>query len=303
MTPRLAVIVPATDDPPSLARCLASIEAARAPTDELIVVSRAPRRGASSARNEGATASGAEILVFVDSDVEVHADALTLIRSRFAADPRLVAVFGSYDDEPAARDVVSTFRNLLHHHVHQESAGPVDSFWSGLGAVRRSSFDAVGGFHELAGVEDIELGARLSATGGAIELDAAIQGKHLKRWTLPRMVHTDLFLRGVPWTQLALEGRATRRGFNLGWRHRLSAAASLLAVDRLVRRRLVASATALAALCALNLRFYRLLASRGWRYLLGGIAVHVIHHLTSALAVPLGILLKPRVLAGLVRPR
>jgi glycosyltransferase involved in cell wall biosynthesis len=303
MTPRLAVIVPATDDTPSLSRCRASIEASRAPTDELIVVRRAPRRGASSARNEGAKASSAEILVFVDSDVEVHSDALTLIRARFAADPDLVAVFGCYDDEPAAQDVVSTFRNLLHHHVHQESAGPIESFWAGLGAVRRGSFHGVGGFHDLRGVEDVELGARLSRAGGAIELDAAIKGKHLKRWTLPRMVHTDLFLRGIPWTQLALEGRAPRRGLNLGWRHRLSAAASLLLIDRLLRRRVVASATALAALCALNVRFYRLLASRGWRYLFGGIAIHVVHHLTSVLALVLGVLLKPRVLAGLVRPR
>ena len=301
MTPRLAVIVPATDDPPTLPRCRASLEAALTPADELVVVRRAPREGPSRARNEGVDASRAEILVFVDADVEVHADALGLIRARFAADPDLDAVFGSYDDEPAARDVVSTFRNLLHHHVHHESAGPVDSFWAGLGAVRRGAFEATGGFRDLAGVEDVELGTRLLGAGARIELDPAIQGKHLKRWTLPSMVRADLLNRGIPWTQLALEGRATRRGLNLGWRHRLSAGASVVLVDRLLRRRTAEAAAALAALCALNIRFYRLLAVRGPRYLVGGIAVHVVHHLTSALALVVGVLTKPSALVRLTR--
>ena len=301
--PRLAVIVPATDDPPTLPRTRASLEAALAPADELVVVSHAQRPGPSGARNEGASATSAEILVFVDSDVEIHPDALDRIRARFAGDPDLDAIFGSYDDEPAAGDVVSTFRNLLHHHVHQESVGPVESFWAGLGAVRRGSFDAAGGFRELRGVEDIELGTRLARAGATIELDGAILGKHLKRWTLRSMVRTDLFVRGIPWAQLALEGRATRSGLNRGWRHRLSAAASVVIVDRLVRRRLAAAGAALVALCVLNLRFYRLLAARGPRYLAGGIPLHVIHHLISGVALVLGVLLKPRALAGLVRSR
>lgn len=231
MAPRLAAIVPATDDPPTLPRCRAALEAALAPSDELVVVDSAPRRGAAIARNVGAAEADAEILVFVDTDVEVHSGAAGAIRRRFDADPGLVAVFGCYADSPAESDVVSTFRNLLHHHVHREAVGTVDSFWTGLGAVRRSAFDAVGGFHELPTLEDIELGARLLAMG-RIEVDDAIQGKHLKRWTVRSMVETDLFGRGVPWVRLALEGRATRRGVNLGWRHRLSAAVSLVAAVR-----------------------------------------------------------------------
>jgi GT2 family glycosyltransferase len=301
--PRLAVIVPATDHPPSLPRCRTALEVARAPTDEVVVVERAPLPGAGCARNEGARATAAEILVFVDGDVEVCADALSSIRDRFAADPGLAAVFGCYDDDPAERDVVSTFRNLLHHHVHQEATGPIDSFWAGLGAVRRSAFDAVGGFDQFTGVEDIELGGRLSAVGGRIELDVAIQGKHLKGWTLGSMIYADLFLRGVPWMQLALEGRAPRRALNLGWRHRLSAAASLLVVHRLLHRRVASSVAAVTALCLLNRRFYGLLAARGPRYLVGGIVLHVIHHLTSGLAVLLAVLMKPGVLAGLARTR
>jgi hypothetical protein len=42
-------------------------------------------------------------------------------------------------------------------------------------------------------------------------------------------------------------------------------------------------------LCTLNRSFYRVLAGRGRRYLVTGIALHVIHHLTSALALVVGV--------------
>src|SRR5579884_1918903 len=219
--PAVSVIVPANGRLPTLERCLSAINSARTADDELIVVDAAGSSPA-GARNDGADAASHAILVFVDSDVEVRPNALSLIRQRFAADPALAAVFGSYDDEPHEQDVVSTFRNLLHHYVHQGAAGTVDSFWTGLGAVRRSAFAEAGGFDTgfaWPSVEDIEFGARLRATG-RIQLDPAIQGKHLKRWTLARMVQTDLVKRGIPWTRLALRGRATRSELNLAWPHR-----------------------------------------------------------------------------------
>ena len=40
---------------------------------------------------------------------------------------------------PPRRGAVSRFRNLLHHHVHASSPGPAETFWAGLGAVRREA--------------------------------------------------------------------------------------------------------------------------------------------------------------------
>jgi hypothetical protein len=288
----MSVIVAATGAPPSLPRCLAAINTAIGLHDELIVIRDAPRPGPASGRNHGARDASGAVLVFVDADVEIRPDALARIRRRFAADSELAAVFGSYDDSPEERDVVSTFRNLLHHYVHQGARGKVNSFWAGLGAVRRSSFEHVGGFDTRiarASVEDIELGARLAASPGRIELDPDNQGKHLKHWTLPAMVRTDLRQRGIPWTRLAVQGRATRCSLNLAWRHRLSAATSVLILLSLTRRQATAATASFGLLCTLNRRFYRLLAVRGHRYLFAGIALHVIHHLTSALALVVGV--------------
>src|SRR5262249_15545021 len=171
----LSVIIPATDSPAMLDATIAAAERASMPPDEVIVVRGAATPGPAAARNDGARQAGGDILVFVDADVEVHSDAFERIRAAFAGDPSLAAVFGSYDDAPREQALVSSFRNLLHHHVHTSSAGPATTFWAGLGAVRRDAFFAVDGFDEhryrVPSIEDIDLGARLHAAGYRIVLD------------------------------------------------------------------------------------------------------------------------------------
>jgi Glycosyl transferase family 2 len=290
---RLSAIIPATDAPTTLERCIAAIHAADQPPEEIHVVDDPSVGGASGARNAGADRATGDILVFVDADVEVHRDAFSRIRSAFEAGDDVVAVFGSYDDDPGGKSLVSDFRNLLHHHVHQCGRGVASTFWAGLGAIRRDAFVSAGGFDERrfpnASVEDIELGIRLSSNGARILLDPGIQGRHLKRWTLGGMVRTDLFRRGVPWVQLLLETRTGSRALNLGWRHRISVVASMLLVGSVTARRPKPAVGAGLTLLALNHSFYVLLAQRrGWRQAAAGPPLHVLHHIVSAAAVPLG---------------
>ncbi len=293
LLPRLSVIVPATDGPPTLDRCLSALSPLLEGGDELIVVREPPGAGPAEARNQGAEEAHGDVLVFVDADVEVHADSLDLIRRRFADDAGLAAVFGSYDDTPAAPGAVSNFRNLLHHHVHSSSAGRAQTFWAGLGAVRRHAFLEAGGFgagrYPRPSVEDIELGLRLSGAGAAIELDPRIRGCHLKRWTLARMVSTDFTDRGIPWTRLLIDRREAPAVLNLGWRHRASSVAALAGAASVGLRRPVAAGVALAALLGLNAAFYRLLVRRrGAPEAALGIGLHVVHHLTAIASVPAG---------------
>lgn len=291
---KLSVVVPATNDPPTLARCLAAIGEAHEPPEELIVAREPPGAGPAEARNLGAAGASGDVLVFVDADVAVHADAVRRIRGAFAADPGLTAVFGSYDDDPPAPGAVSGFRNLLHHHVHQSSAGPAGTFWAGLGAVRRDAFAVAGGFdsarYPRPSVEDVELGIRLVEAGGRIVLDPELQGTHLKVWTLAEMVRTDFARRGVPWVELVLEGRSPRNALNLGARHRASAAVSVILAGALVARRPRAAALATLALVVLNRDLYRLVASRrGSLEAAASVGLHAVHHLAAAAAVPAGV--------------
>lgn len=290
----LTVVVPATNEPETLERCVAAIRNAEDPPDELIVIDRPPNAGPAKARNIGTKRATQEVIVFVDADVEVAPDAFGRIREAFADMPDLTAVFGSYDDSPADPGLVSSFRNLLHHHVHQQGSRAATTFWAGLGAVRRNDFLSVGGFDEWRfphpSVEDIELGMRLVARGGRIALDPDLQGKHLKHWTLNGMVRTDLYRRGVPWVRLLLASRSTQPALNLAWRHRVSALASIALVTALAAGRPRLAGPPLLLLLALNRHFYALvLRKRGLRAAAVAVPLHIIHHLTSAAAVPLGL--------------
>jgi len=297
----LSLVVPATDRPPTLGRCLAAVARAQDGPDEVIVIDEPAGSGPAQARNEGARRARGDVLCFVDADVEVHPDAFARMRAALAADPSLDALFGAYDDRPEEPGTVSAFRNLLHHHVHWEGRGPATTFWAGLGAVRREPFFDAGGFdverHPYA-IEDIDLGMRMAASGRRIVLDPEIQGTHLKAWTLRSMVLTDFARRGAPWVALLLRQRANGsagRALNLGWRHRASALLSLAAATSVPTRRPRLGAAALAGLLALNRPFYLLLARRrGGAEAVMGVGLHVVHHLTGVAALPAGVVLHLR---------
>lgn len=301
----LSVVVPATDRPPTLPACLAAIGRA-AGDDEVIVVDGPPGLSACAARNTGARRATGDVLVFVDSDVVIHPDALDRVKAAFAARPELTAVFGSYDDAPSAGGTVAAFRNLLHHHVHQGASGPAETFWSGLGAVRRDAFRAAGGFDAARfphpSVEDIDLGVRLTANGAHILLDPTIQGTHLKAWTLRNMLFTDFARRGVPWVALQLRSGRVSTALNLGWRHRLSAAACTLGTLAVLARRPGAAAASVLVLLGLNHDFYTLLARRrGPGEAVLGVGLHALHHLAAVASVPAGILVHARERRSAVR--
>jgi GT2 family glycosyltransferase len=275
---------------------LAALEASEYPPDELVVQREPAHSGPAAARNLGAAATTADVLVFVDSDVEIHPDALARIRERFAGDPGLAAVFGAYDDEPADPGLTSRYRNLLHHHVHAGAAGEAETFWAGLGAVRRGAFEAAGGFDAERftepSVEDIELGMRLRRQGARIVLDPGIRGRHLKAWTPRTMVATDFGRRGVPWARLLLRDGGDSTALNLGWRRRASVAATVALLGSLLMRRSRLAAAALIANLFLDRDLYALLARRGGlRLLLAGIGLHQLHQLSAAASVPVAVAL------------
>jgi len=271
------------------------LRSARDGPDEIIVVEDPEIGGPAAARNEGARRASGDVLVFVDADVVVHTDAFSRIRELFERDSGLTAAFGSYDDGLSTNGRVATFRNVLHHHVHNSKPGVADTFWSGLGAIRRRDFLDCGGFDPerfpYASVEDIDLGMRLKARGARIVLNPRIQGTHLKDWHLREMVHTDFSRRAVPWVGLLTQRRgAPRSTLNLGWRHRASAGCAVLGLGALIFRRPAVFAASSVSLLSLNGSFYTLVARRyGLRTTAAAIILHVIHHLISVAGVPVGI--------------
>ena len=154
--PAVAVVVPAGGGAPAWERCARSLARLDpAPRDIIVVVDGPDDRvaagaadigatviglrepnGPAVARNLGARAADADILLFIDADIEVPADLVARVAGLFAERPAMTAVIGSYDDAPGDPGFLSQYRNLLHHYVHQHGREDASTFWAGCGAVR-----------------------------------------------------------------------------------------------------------------------------------------------------------------------
>ncbi len=253
-------------------------------------------RGPAFARNLGAQDARGRILAFVDVDVCVHEDALGRMLSVLDGQEEVGAVFGSYDDAPPDPGFPSQYRNLYHRWVHLRGAGDAETFWAGCGAVRAGVFADVGGFDDRRfprpQIEDIELGYRIREAGWRILLDPAIQGTHLKRWTVAGMVRTDLLDRGVPWMRLLLaDPRPDALNVNRGERLRVALvglSVVCLAAGAVSARMgwLVAAAALLGVNVASNAGLYRWLAHRrgGW-FALRAVPFNLLYYGIAGLSV------------------
>lgn len=310
---RISIIVPVYNDSANLAACLAALHESATPDSEIIVVDDAStdqsaavaekagvrvvslreNGGPGRARNSAAATARGQILFFVDSDVAVAHDAVGRVLAEFERHPELTALFGSYDATPRATGVISQYRNLLHHFVHQEGNPEASTFWAGCGAIRRAVFSELGGFDEGSfgrAIEDIELGYRLHRRGYRIRLDKALLGTHLKKWTLTSLVKTDICIRAVPWARLIMERKVAPNDLNLKTGQRASAALVMLALAFLslapVRPSLLAlAAAALLVVVGLNWKLYAFfLKCRGLCFTGAAIPLHLLYYLYSSLS-------------------
>ena len=287
--PSVAVVVPAHQAVGQLGLCLDGLLAAGFAKDEILVVDDGSRDGTGAvasaagirvlrndtaqrparARNAGVAATQSDIVVFVDADVVLHPGASDRIRAFFRDEPGYGALIGSYDSAPASPRWVSRYRNLLHHYVHQNSNTEASTFWTGIGAVQRAAYESAGGLDPAwENIEDVELGLRLVEQGHRIRLDPALQGTHLKDWTLQSMWRTDWKGRAVPWSRLLRERRTQTGDLNLSLGHQISGAAiaafaGLILLTPLLPFLVWPALAAFAVFVASNARFLRFLAQVG----------------------------------------
>src|SRR5690606_17440637 len=119
--PDISVVIPVHNGEVYLSMCLHALKASFHTEFETIVVDDGSRDGSAAlakgfgvkvlelgrnygpaaARNEGAAAAVAPIVLFLDADVLVRGDTITRILDTFSRNPEIAAVFGSYDTEPS----------------------------------------------------------------------------------------------------------------------------------------------------------------------------------------------------------
>jgi glycosyltransferase involved in cell wall biosynthesis len=243
----VSVIVPVYNGGWCLPQCLAGIRRSsfsryelivvdNGSTDDSVAIARAHGAvvlhcpgpsGPGAARNVAVQHAGGELLLFIDADVVVHQDTLARVAAHFHDNADLAAIFGSYDDNPAAPNFLSQYKNLLHHFVHQHGNSHASTFWAGCGAIRKSIFQKVGGFdhskYPAPSIEDIELGDRMHRRGYRILLDKHLQAQHLKEWRLRSLLRADILYRAIPWAKLILERQGLVNDLNLKASQRISA--------------------------------------------------------------------------------
>ena len=250
--------------------------------------------GPAHARNRGSEVARGSILIFVDADVVLAPGALRLVARIFQEQPGLAAVFGSYDACPKAKGLISQYRNLLHHFVHQNGNPAASTFWAGCGAIRRSVFEQINGFDEKRfprpSIEDIELGYRLRQSGYRILLEKRLQGTHLKQWNLYSLIRTDITCRAMPWSRLILETKKLPNDLNLKLGDRFSfalvaLACALLAFGVVHPELLAGSAAALLGVGVLNRSLYLFFfRQHGTLFAAASISLHLLYYLYSGLS-------------------
>ncbi len=309
----VSVIIPVFNGGSAFIKCLDSVLCCTPPPLEIIVVADGEsdgswryaiskgfrpllledRGGPAQARNEGARIARGDILLFLDADVIVKPDIMYRVADFFAGNLLYAAVIGSYDDCPTEPDIVSQYRNLLHHFVHQHSLEAARTFWGACGAIKRADFLAVGGFdhrYRTASIEDIELGYRLVKGGYRIRLAKDLQITHQKRWGLLNMIHTDIYKRALPWSALLLKNAVLPDDLNLSFSARMSfLAASLLFISPFLwlfsTSMVFLSLACSGVLLVVNRRFYMFLArKRGTLFLCRILPLHWLYFVYSGLS-------------------
>lgn len=309
----ITIVIPVYNGGESFRQCLMSIKRSLRLPREVIVVSdgdtdgswqvaesfgakvlRLPSSGGPArARNLGAREAQSDIIFFVDADVMLHPNTIGLVEQEFQQSPNLAALIGSYDDAPGAKNFLSQYKNLFHHYTHQISSEEASTFWGACGAVRRSTFQAIGGFDERYRkpcIEDIELGYRLKQAGYSIRLCKDIQVKHLKRWESRSLLQAEIFYRAIPWSKLLLRNRQFETNLNLSYANRISVVlvfcliASIL-VGSLLPWASAASVGLIMGLLVINADVYRFFyQKRGLWFMLSVIPWHWLYFLYSGAA-------------------
>jgi glycosyltransferase involved in cell wall biosynthesis len=327
-TLRLSVVVSVRDSGSTLGEALAAIRASDLPRDsyEIIVVDDASTDGSVAiaaryadtvvrlsgrcsgpayARNRGVELARGAIVAFVDGDVVVRQDTLSLMLATLVERPDIDAVSASHADDSGAPNFVSQYWNLILRFGEQRHSARCAQFAPGCGAVRRKAFLSVGMYDEwrfaTACLENVELGERLLGKGHGVLLSSELKVTHLKQWDL-----------GSVCREVWFRSRVLAR--SLGY-SRMSAAApsevvftlsrALTPAIALLTTLMLAAAfvpsphaaakggAALAALLLTNLPVHRFYASaRGFGFALLSAPLHIFVQIVAAVALCAGWILR-----------
>ena len=218
--PYLSIIIPAYNASTHLSRLLLSIKKSTFKNFEVIVgddssneqylvdkgikiVRLTRNKGPAAARNVAAKRAKGEVLVFLESDVQVYPDTLKKIAEKFKEDHDLTAVTGVWDKHQKTANFFPQFKALRDWSYwtnERDRDGYYYLFSTRIAAIRREVFLRLGGFNEaFRQMEDVELTYRIAKRYAIIFApDVRVHHEFEDFWPVAR----KYFWRSFYWTKL-----------------------------------------------------------------------------------------------------
>ena len=187
----------------------ATADVASGLADHVLVMER--NSGPSIARNEGARRANGDVLLFIDSDVELLPDALSRVISTLEENPGSAGVAGNLSTDSVAENFIGDYKNLYMHFAFMDNARSTGAPYTSIAAVRREVFDEIGGFVDVLPNEDRIFDIDLARGGHTMLFDTDIQVRHHRGYGWWEFIRVEA-KRAKNIVQLHLETRLLNRG-------------------------------------------------------------------------------------------
>lgn len=213
---KISVIIPAHNAQRTIKETLRSIYASEFKDYEVIVVDDASTdrtidivkefncrliksegyKNRSLARNTGIKESKGEILVFIDSDVVVNKDSLTLIWKAFEDNPEISGLTGIVSKYTPYDNFLTQYKNLYINYIFKRMPCEIEFLYGGICVLKREDIYRHNLFfdQDIARANDTELGARMGQIGLKILLIKNLEVTHLKIYNPVSFLKNEFFM-------------------------------------------------------------------------------------------------------------
>lgn len=223
LNPEISVIIPVYNGENTISSCINAVQSSTFTDYEIILVDDGStdktielvckssevnllsqnHQGPAAARNFGAKKAKGKILFFLDADVLLLPDALSICKEAFS-NPEIKILNGIYHKIPANPSFITEYKSLFEYYwftIHPERQA-YKSFMGRCAGIYKSVFEEVGGYntgYKTASVEQEELGFRLSQKY-KIYIEPRMQGRHY--FPSFRKLIVTYYTRTIDWIKL-----------------------------------------------------------------------------------------------------
>jgi GT2 family glycosyltransferase len=226
----ISIVIPNYNNSDTIGTCLEAIHSSGHEGVEVVVVDDGSRdgstevirrfpcrlielhenRGASCARNRGASASRGDFIFFTDADCIADRNTLSAIRTALPRVGPDTVMGGTYARTPHDRGFFNLFQAVFVYYSETKRTEDPDYIAAHAMLMKAETFRKSGGFPEkfMPILEDVEFSHRIRKGGCRLVMDPDIQVKHIFNFSLARSLRNAV-RKTRYWTMYSLKSRNT----------------------------------------------------------------------------------------------